>query len=75
MELSEFYKNKAFKELREDEFRRSQSLEQFREWISKQTHINYCRTGSKKNLNSSKTKVSIFQTTTSFFVSCESRNI
>lgn len=39
MELSEFYKAKAFEDFGEDDLKRNQSLEQFREWIRKQTHI------------------------------------
>jgi hypothetical protein len=45
MELSEFYKTKALQELREEDLRRSQALEQFRDWISKQGFIQHCRTG------------------------------
>jgi hypothetical protein len=39
MELSEFFKTKALKELGEDDLKRKQSLEQLREWIKKQTHM------------------------------------
>jgi hypothetical protein len=39
MELSEFYKAKAFEDFGEDDLKRNQSLQQFREWIRKQTHI------------------------------------
>lgn len=45
MELSEQFKSKALDELREDDSRRQQALQQFREWISKQSHITNCRTG------------------------------
>jgi hypothetical protein len=45
MELTEPFKTKAREELNEDDLRTKQSLEQFREWISKQTHIKNCRTG------------------------------
>jgi hypothetical protein len=44
MDVSEVYKAKALTELREEDLRRSQSLDQFRDWISKQSHINHCRT-------------------------------
>lgn len=50
MELSDEFRVKAFSELREDESRRRQSLEQFREWISKQSHMKNCRTGLLKAL-------------------------
>ncbi|KAG5675997.1 hypothetical protein PVAND_005852 [Polypedilum vanderplanki] len=43
-ELSEKFKVKALNELREDDLRKKQALEQFREWISKQGHIKNCRT-------------------------------
>jgi hypothetical protein len=46
MELSEKLKLKAQIELREDDLRKQQALEQFREWISKQGHIKNCRTGN-----------------------------
>lgn len=46
MELDEKFKIKAFAELREDDLRKRQALEQFREWIAKQGHIKNCRTGS-----------------------------
>jgi hypothetical protein len=45
MELSESFKTKACKELREEDLRREQSLQQFRDWISKQDHIKNPRTG------------------------------
>lgn len=44
-ELSDDLKQKAFEELREDETRKQQALEQFRDWISRQGHIRNCRTG------------------------------
>jgi hypothetical protein len=50
MELAEFYRSKALQELREDDLRREQSLEQFREWISKQSHVTNCRTGMMSDL-------------------------
>ncbi|XP_070496761.1 retinaldehyde-binding protein 1-like [Chironomus tepperi] len=43
-QLSEKFIQKALNELREDDSRKQQALEQFREWISKQGHIQYCRT-------------------------------
>jgi hypothetical protein len=46
MELPDFFKEKALKELREDDSRRTQAMEQFRDWISKQVHIKDCRKGS-----------------------------
>lgn len=46
MELNEKFKLKAQVELREDDTRKHQALEQFREWISKQGHIKNCRTGN-----------------------------
>jgi hypothetical protein len=45
MELAEPFKTKALVELREDDGRKTQSLVQFREWISKQNHIKDGRTG------------------------------
>lgn len=45
MALPETFKIKALTELREDELRKSQSLQHFREWIAKQSHIKNCRTG------------------------------
>lgn len=45
MTLAEKIGNKALIELREDDFRKKQALEQFRDWISKQGHIKNCRTG------------------------------
>lgn len=48
MALSDAIKNMAFVELREDDMRKMQALEQFREWISKQGHIKNCRTGATK---------------------------
>jgi hypothetical protein len=48
MELSEQSKAKAAAELREETSRRTQSLDQFREWISKQDHIKNPRTGESK---------------------------
>jgi len=45
-QLSEQFKQKALNELREDDSRKQQALEQFREWISRQGHIKYCRTGN-----------------------------
>jgi hypothetical protein len=50
MELSEFFKAKALAELREDDSRRKQSLEQFRHWISKQTHMTGLLTGESGKL-------------------------
>jgi hypothetical protein len=44
-ELCEKLKIKAEIELREDDLRKSQALQQFREWISKQSQIKNCRTG------------------------------
>lgn len=46
MELPEAFKAKALSELREDDIRKRQALEQFREWIGKQGHIDNCRMGS-----------------------------
>lgn len=46
--LAEEFKAKAKAELREDELRKSQALEQFRDWIAKQGHIRSCRTGSMR---------------------------
>ena len=37
--MDEFYVKKAEKELREDECRKKQSLEQYREWITKHQFI------------------------------------
>jgi hypothetical protein len=37
---------KAQDELREDDLRKKQALEQFREWLQKQSHIKNCRTGN-----------------------------
>jgi hypothetical protein len=45
MELKEPYKSKALAELREEDSRKAQSLEQFRDWISKQDHITNPRGG------------------------------
>lgn len=45
MDLSEEYKSIARNELREDELRKQQALEQFHEWICKQGHIKNCRKG------------------------------
>ena len=45
-QLSEQCRQKALNELREDDLRKQQALEQVREWISKQGHIQYCRTGN-----------------------------
>jgi hypothetical protein len=45
-QLSENFKQKALNELREDDSRKQQALEQFREWITKQGHIKNCRTGN-----------------------------
>ena len=50
MELPEPFKTKAREELREDALRKKQSLEQFREWISKQTHFTNCRAGEATNV-------------------------
>jgi len=44
-ELPEMYREKALVELREDDTRKQQALDQFREWISKQHHIKAGRTG------------------------------
>lgn len=46
MDLDEKYKLKAEVELREEDLRKKQALEQFREWLKKQTHIKNCRTGN-----------------------------
>lgn len=46
MELNEKFKLIAQVELREDDTRKHQALEQFREWIAKQGHIKNCRTGN-----------------------------
>jgi hypothetical protein len=46
MEFSEAFKSKALHELREDDLRKKQSLEQFRDWISKQSHIKNYQTGT-----------------------------
>jgi CRISPR/Cas system CMR-associated protein Cmr5 small subunit len=43
--LSEKYKELAKTNVREDESRREQSLEQFREWLSKHPFIKKCNTG------------------------------
>lgn len=44
-QLSAKLQEKAKIELREDESRKEQSLEQFREWIGKHPFIKNCRTG------------------------------
>ena len=44
--LDEKFKLKAQVELREDDLRKEQALEQFREWLKKQGHIKNCRTGN-----------------------------
>lgn len=44
-QLSTKLQEKAKNELREDESRKQQSLEQFREWIAKHPFIKSCRTG------------------------------
>lgn len=46
MSLDAKFKLKAKAELREDDLRKEQALEQFREWITKQGHIKNCRTGN-----------------------------
>lgn len=43
--LSKSYQDIALNELREDETRRTQALEQFRDWIKKHPFIKSCRTG------------------------------
>lgn len=43
--LTEFYREKAEKELGENETRKSQSLDQFKGWIKIQPHIKNCRQG------------------------------
>lgn len=45
MELKEPFKTQAAKELREEDLRKTQALEQFRDWISKQDHITNPRAG------------------------------
>lgn len=44
-QLSAELQEKAKIEVREDETRKQQSLEQFREWIAKHPFIKNCRTG------------------------------
>lgn len=44
-QLSDAIKQKALNELREDDLRKQQALEQFRDWITKQGHIHDCRMG------------------------------
>ena len=48
--VSEYFLRVAEDELREDEFRRSQSLDQFRELLCKHPAIKKCRTGKKIHL-------------------------
>ena len=43
--LSEMYLIRAKTELREEDSRKSQSLAQFREWLSKHPFIKKCRQG------------------------------
>jgi hypothetical protein len=50
IELSGKFKEKALEELREDELRRNQALDQFRDWITVQRHIVKCRTGEYPSL-------------------------
>ena len=45
--LTSFFRKKAVEEIREDESRREQSLEQFREWIAKHPFIKRVRTGEQ----------------------------
>lgn len=51
--VSEYYLKVAQEELREDDCRRSQSLDQFREFVCKHPAIKRCRTGKKVHLSSS----------------------
>lgn len=48
MPLDDFYIEKAKNELRETDGRKSQSLEQFREWISKHLFLKDVRQGKIK---------------------------
>lgn len=49
--VSEYYLKVAQDELREDDFRRSQSLDQFREFVCKHPAIKKCRSGEKVHLS------------------------
>lgn len=51
MDLNEKFKLKAQVEVREDDLRKQQALEQFREWLCKQGHIKNCRTGKLLVIN------------------------
>lgn len=46
--LASFFSKKAKEEVREDEHRKEQSLEQFREWIAKHPFIKRFNTGEIK---------------------------
>lgn len=48
--LSEKILERARTELREEDFRKSQSLAQFREWLSKHPFIKKCRQGLLKQV-------------------------
>ncbi|CRK93842.1 CLUMA_CG007369, isoform A [Clunio marinus] len=76
MELSDEFKIKAFKELREDGTRKKQALEQFREWISKQGHITKCRIDDDFLLRFLRVKKysndQAFKMLEKYLVSCES---
>lgn len=64
------FKAKALLELREDDCRRRQALEQFREWVSKQGHIENCRNGSFALNVFASLIFAAFQMTFSFFDFC-----
>lgn len=46
MELDKPLKTRAYVDLGEDDLKRKQSLDQFREWISNQKHFKNCQLGS-----------------------------
>lgn len=75
MELSKQFKVQAAKELREEDLRRSQSLEQFRDWISKQDHFKNPRTDDNFLLRFLRVKkysnAEAFKMYEHFLVSCE----
>lgn len=48
-DLPAAFKAKALVELREDEARKRQALQQFHEWLEKQGHIEKCRRGSERS--------------------------
>jgi hypothetical protein len=60
MDLSEPFKTQAMNELREDETRKVQALEQFRDWITKQDHIHNPRTGLWLSFTTSQIIVATF---------------